>query len=134
MLIVSFIKRHRKHISNSALMRKSKAHKNLKQQLQTAKTAIQKKDTKAFYASIEKSLIGFLSDLTNLEFQGMTREQIQETLQSQHLPKNQIEQIQALLETCSSARFAPLSSISMEANQETLKQVEKLCFALEVLK
>lgn len=134
MLIVSFIKRHRKHISNSALMRKSKAHKNLKQQLQKAKTAIQKKDTKAFYASIEKSLIGFLSDLTNLEFQGMTREQIQETLQSQHLPKNQIEQIQALLETCSSARFAPLSSISMEANQETLKQVEKLCFALEVLK
>jgi len=64
----------------------------------------------------------------------MTWEQIQETLQSQHLKENQIEQIQALLENCSSARFAPLPSISMEANQKKLKEVEKLCSALEDLK
>jgi hypothetical protein len=115
-------------------MRKSKAQKNLKQQLQSAKTAMQKNDPRAFYASLEKSLIGFLSDLTNLEFQGMTREQMKETLQKQNLPETQIQQIDSLLEKCSSARFAPLSSISMEVNQEVLKQVEKLCSALEVLK
>lgn len=134
LLLAAFIRSHRKHISNGALMRKSKAQKNLKQQLQSAKTAMQKNDPRAFYASLEKSLIGFLSDLTNLEFQGMTREQMKETLQKQNLPETQIQQIDSLLEKCSSARFAPLSSISMEVNQEVLKQVEKLCSALEVLK
>lgn len=131
-LLSLFIKRHRKHVSNSALMRKSKAHKNLKLQMQTAKVALQKNDFRNFYASIEKGLIGFLSDLTNLEFQGMTREQLKETLSNQHLPETQINQIEALLESCSNARFAPLSS--MNVSKDVIEQVERLCSSLEVLK
>lgn len=133
LLLITFIRRHRKHISNNALMRKSKANKNLKELLLLAKEAMQRNCSKEFYAILEKAVIGFLSDLTNLEFQGMTREQIKEALQKEGLSQKQIKEIEGWLEVCSSVRFAP-SSIHTEAHQEALRKVKSICTDLEVLK
>lgn len=133
LLLITLIRRHRKHISNNALMRKSKANKNLKELLLLAKEAMQKSSSKEFYAILEKAVIGFLSDLTNLEFQGMTREQMKEALQKEGLSQNQIKEIEGWLEICSSARFAP-SSIHTEAYEEALRKVKTICTGLEVLK
>ena len=53
-------------------MRKAKARKNLKA-YGRREAGARKDDGKAFYAALENGLVGYLSDLSNLEFRGMTR-------------------------------------------------------------
>ena len=127
------IRRHRKHSSDAALVRKGKAKKMLKARFADAHTAMQKGDVKAIYAALEAGLIDYLSDITNLEFKGMTRNQMKQELEKLGLGADNIDAIDKWLEKCSFARFAPVNP-SPEEQGSMLKDMEKLCDGLGILK
>lgn len=126
LIAAGIIRRHRKHSSDVALVRKSKAKKMLKARFADAHTAMQKGDVKAFYAALEAGLIDYLSDINNLEFKGMTRDQMKLELEKLGLDESAIDKIDKWLEKCAFARFAPVSP-SPEEQGSMLKSVEELC-------
>ena len=131
-LIVTFsVRKHRKRNNDAALVRKGKANKMLKARFMNAREALKKGDAKALYAALENGLIDYLSDKTNLEFKGMTRPQMKEELAKLGVKTETISAIDAWLEKCAFARFAPVNP-SKDEQQKMLDDVEKLCEDLNV--
>ena len=131
-LIANFaITRNRKRNSNTALVRKGKANKLLKEKFANARTALKSGDGKAFFAALENGLIDYLSNLTNVEFKGMTRPQMKQELSKRGVKDETIEAINSWLEKCSFVRFAPVTA-STEEQSQMLADVEKLCEALKL--
>jgi hypothetical protein len=131
-LIVNFaITRKRKRNSNKALVRKGKANKLLKEKFAKARTALKNGDGKGFYAALENGLIDYLSNLTNIEFKGMTRPQMKQELAKLHVKDETIAAIDSWLEKCAFVRFAPVSTTTEEQSR-MLADVEKLCEALKL--
>ena len=131
-LIANFaITRNRKRNSNTALVRKGKANKLLKEKFANARTALKNGDGKAFFAALENGLIDYLSNLTNVEFKGMTRPQMKQELAKRGVKEETIEAINSWLEKCSFVRFAPVTA-STEEQSQMLADVEKLCEALKL--
>lgn len=132
--ISSFIiSQRRKHNSNAALVRKGKANKQLKVRFANANEALVKGDVKGFYAALENGFIDYLSDLTNLEFKGMTRSQLKQELENRKVTAESITAIDSILDKCALARFAPVSP-SAEEQKQMLESVEKICESLGDLK
>lgn len=123
----------RKRNSNAALVRKGKAGKKLKERFANARAALQKNDGKAFYAALENGLIDYLSNLTNLEFKGMTRPQMKQELEKLGVSADTIAAIDSWLEKCAFVRFAPVTA-SADEQSRMLAEVEKLCESLDNLK
>ncbi len=132
-LLTFAVSRKRKNKSNVALVRKGKANKQLKARFADANTALSKGDTKALYAALENGLVGYLSDLTNTEFRGMTRSQMRQELEDRNLKAETIGAIDSWMEKCAFARFAPVSP-TPEEQKQMLKDVEALCESLDGLK
>lgn len=131
--LIPLVRMRRKRSGNAALQRRAKAHKNLKRYIEEAKSALKKGDGKAFYSALENGLVGYLSDLSNLEFRGMTRDQVRQNLAELGVPAENSEKVLAWMERCAFARFA--SSGGNDSPQESdLKKFESLCDSLEVLK
>ena len=131
-LIVNFaITRKRKRNSNKALVRKGKANKLLKEKFAKARTALKNGDGKGFYAALENGLIDYLSNLTNIEFKGMTRPQMKQELAKLHVKDETIDAIDSWFEKCAFVRFAPVSTTT-EEQSKMLADVEKLCEALKL--
>jgi len=131
-LIVNFaITRKRKRDSNTALVRKDKANKLLKEKFAKAREALKSGDGKAFYAALENGLIDYLSNLTNVEFKGMTRPQMKQELEKRGVNSGTINDIDSWLEKCAFVRFAPVTA-STEEQSQMLADVEKLCEALKL--
>ena len=127
----ALITRKRKRNSDTALVRKGKANKLLKEKFADARAALKKGDGKAFYAALENGLIDYLSNLTNLEFKGMTRPQMKEELAKLNVKNETIDAIDSWLEKCAFVRFAPVTATTEEQSQ-MLADVEKLCEALKL--
>lgn len=127
------IKKVRKRNSNVALLRKGQANKMLKSKFTNARAALQKGDTKALYAALENGLIDYISDITNLEFKGMTRTQMRTKLELLNVKTETIDAIDNWLEKCAFARFAPVNLNSNE-QQQMLCDVESLCENISSLK
>ena len=128
-----FVRLHRKRAGNSALMRKAKANKNLKRYVSQAKAALEKSDGREFYAALENGLVGYLSDLSNREFRGMTKESVKQNLTELGVSEENVQKVLEWQEKCAFARFAPVSGTS-EERKASLSEFESLCDALEVLK
>ena len=127
----ALITRSRKRNSDTALVRKGKANKLLKEKFADARAALKKGDGKAFYAALENGLIDYLSNLTNLEFKGMTRPQMKEELAKLNVKNKTINDIDSWLEKCAFVRFAPVTASTDEQSQ-MLADVEKLCEELKL--
>lgn len=121
----------RKRSNDSALVRRNKASKMLKNRFAKANEALSKGDAKALYAALENGLVDYLSDLTNAEFKGMTRPQMKDELQKRGVNQDVIANIDQWLEKCAFARFAPVNPSQSEQAQ-MLKDVEKLCENLKI--
>lgn len=132
-IVSAIITSRRKYNNDAALVRKSKANKMLKEKFANARAALQKGEGKAFFAALENGLIDYLSNLTNLEFKGMTRTQMKQELEALGVKPETIAAIDSWLEKCAFVRFAPVSATTEEQAQ-MLKEVEKLCEGLGILK
>ena len=127
------IRMRRKRNSNAALLRKGKAHKKLMEKFANARVALEKGDGKAFFASLESGLIDYLSNLTNVEFNGMTRTRMKEELENRNIKKETVNSIDSWLDKCAFVRFAPVTA-SKEEQSQMLREVEELCASLGDLK
>lgn len=128
-----FIRAHRRHSSDAALVRKAKAKKNLKKNIAKAKQALEKNDSKGFYAALENGLIDYLSDISNREFRGMTRDQQKANLNELGIDGESQEKILKWFEECAYARFAPTGGSAAELG-DAIQKFEELCDSLEVHK
>lgn len=129
--VVLTVRSKRKRSNDTALVRKNQANKMLKQRFAKAKEALAKGDAKALYAALENGLVDYLSDLTNQEYKGMTRDQMKTDLKSRGVKEETIASIDSWLEKCAFARFAPVNPSASEQKQ-MLEDVEKLCEGLKV--
>lgn len=125
------VRRKRKLNNDSAHVRRNQANKMLKTRFAKANEALAKGDAKALYAALENGLIDYLSDLSNLEFRGMTRDQMKQELQKLDVKDDVISAINGWLEKCAFARYAPVNPSPNEQSQ-MLKDVEKLCEDLKI--
>ncbi len=132
-LFTFFIRAHRRHSSDAALVRKAKAKKNRKNSTAKARQALEKNDAKGFYAAIENGLIDYLSDISNREFRGMTRERQKANLEELGIRGELQAKILQCLEECAYARFAP-AGISATELGDAFKKFEELCDSLEAHK
>ncbi|MCK9182375.1 MAG: BatD family protein [Fibrobacteraceae bacterium] len=132
-IFCAFIRRYRKNLGNAALVRKAKAQANLKKYTTLAKEALAKNDGKAFYAALENGLVGYLSDLSNLEFRGMTKDFFRKNLNDLGLTEDKVKQVSDWMEACAFARFAPSEQTAVE-REDALQKFEALCNTLEILK
>ena len=133
-IAVSFlISVRRKRSSDAALVRRGKANRMLKEKFANARKALGDGDGKAFYAALENGLIDYISNLSNLEFKGMTRPQMNEELKKLGIKDETIAAIDSWLDKCAFVRFAPVTA-SADEQAQMLKEVEKLCESLEELK
>ena len=131
-LVVNFeITRRRKRSNNAALIRKGKANKMLKNRFASAREALKNGDAKALFAALENGLIDYLSDMTNLEFKGMTRPQMKDELARLGVNGETITAIDSWLEKCAFARFAPVNPTTDE-QKKMLADIEKLCEGLDI--
>lgn len=129
--VIFTVRSKRRRESDTALVRKSHANKMLKQRFVKAKEALSKGDAKALYAALENGLVDYLSDLTNQEYKGMTRDQMKADLKSRGVKDETIASIDSWLEKCAFARFAPVNPSASEQSQ-MLNDVEKLCESLKI--
>lgn len=132
-IVTLAVRRKRKNSNNKALVRKGKANKQLKARFANANTALAKGDAKALYAALENGLVDYISDLTNVEFRGMTRPQMKQELENRKVNAETIAAIDSWLEKCAFARFAPVNP-APEEQKQMLKDVESLCENLGDLK
>ena len=103
----------------------------LKEKFANARKALHNGDGKAFYAALENGLIDYLSNLTNVEFKGMTRPQMKQELEKRGVKHETIDAIDSWLEKCAFVRFAPVTA-STEEQSQMLADVEKLCGELKL--
>ncbi|MDR1760135.1 MAG: BatD family protein [Fibrobacter sp.] len=132
-LFVWLILKRRRDKNDAILMRKSRARKNLQVYTKKAKEALQSGNFKEFYALLENALIGYLSDLSNREFRGMTREALQTNLEELGFKETDITEIRKWLNKCDEVCFAPVSHSQAEG-EKALHTFETLCETLEVLR
>ncbi len=132
-LFVWWILKRRLHKNDAILMRKSRARKNLQVYTKSAKEALRNGNFKEFYALLENALIGYLSDLSNREFRGMTQEILKTNLEELGFRETEIAEIRKWLNLCDEVRFAPVSHSQAEG-EKALQKFEDLCETLEVLR
>ena len=123
---ILIIKIRRKRSSNAALVRKGQANRQLRERFAQAREALKTGDGKGFFAALENGLVNYLSDLTNLEFKGMTRPQMKTELAKIGVQEETIAAIDSWLEKCAFVRYAPVTATTEEQKQ-MLADVEKLC-------
>lgn len=129
--IIFAVRNKRKRSKDTALVRRNQADKMLKTRFAKANEALTKGDAKALYAALENGLVDYLSDLTNMEFKGMTRDQMKQELKNRNVSEETITSIDSWLEKCAFARYAPVNPSASEQSQ-MLKDVEKLCESLKI--
>ena len=129
--VTLLVKVRRKRSSNAALVRKGKAGKQLRERFAQARKALESGDGKGFFAALENGLVNYLSDLTNLEFKGMTRVQMKEELSRFGVKDDTVAAIDSWLDKCAFVRYAPVTA-SKEEQKQMLADVEKLCEGVRV--
>lgn len=95
------------------LQRRRRAHPEAQRRLAEAQSLLDD-DARAFYASVEHALVGFVSDRLDVAGQGLTREQLDDRLREAGVPESTRKELTALLDHCDRGRFAPTATARSE--------------------
>ena len=87
--------------------RHRRAHPTARAHLRQAESLLKQDRPRAFYASIERAVLGFVGDRLNLAPSGLTRQQLDERLAARAVAEPERHALHALLDECDRARFAP---------------------------
>ena len=87
--------------------RKRKATSMALKRLKEAGDFLKKDLYTAFYESLHRSLLGFVSDKLSMDMASQTRENIQQALESRGVKADVAARFTALLDACEYARYAP---------------------------
>ena len=103
-LLLSWIRSRRSDVVAS---RGRGASKVARKRLSQAKTFLDGDLYTAFYESLYKAMLGFVSDRLNISSAELTKEHIAELLSDSGIPAAQVEKFNSLLEACEFARYSP---------------------------
>jgi hypothetical protein len=116
--------------TNISYARSRKAHKQARDRLNQARTAMKQGKAAEFYAAITNSLIGYVSDKTNRPAAGLLRSDFQQLLQNASVKETLQNDFLSCLDEADYRRFAP-GDITSEQMNEFYKQTEKVFVELE---
>ncbi|RLD47198.1 MAG: hypothetical protein DRI86_01050 [Bacteroidetes bacterium] len=110
-LLIIFIKKQDKKLSNKSLMRHKKATKMAKKRLKVAKKAMVEENNNLFYEETSKALWGYLADKFSIDLSKLSMDIVKEKLQQNNVNEDYIIEINGLINRCEYARYAPKSEI-----------------------
>jgi hypothetical protein len=131
-LLVAFgYRRHKEKLStNIAYARSRKASRLAQKQLHAAQKLLQKNDEKAFYAEVQRALMGFLGNKLNVAEAGLITEEVERLLSEKQVEPEVIRTYIACLHTCDFQRFAPEQS-NGKAMQDFYRQAQRAIEQIE---
>ncbi len=115
---------------NVAYARSRQANRMAMKRLSKAKSLLDEKSQKAFYAEASHALIGFAADKLNLPAAGVIASEIEEQFTNRNLDENLIKQYMQLMQTCDYQRFAP-ATVSKQEMEELYQQANEAIVKLE---
>lgn len=114
--------------SADVLGNKSKrANKVAIRKLKTAKKSLEQNEKENFYAHTLEALWGFVSDKLHIPTSQLNKDNIEQLLEEQKVPNENIEEYIATLNECEMAQYAPSSSVDMRScYQKAIAIISKL--------
>ncbi len=112
LLLVLFNKNRESILGDVKTIRSKKAARLARKRLQIAKAAMDKNDSKNFYAEIFNAMYGYFSDKLNTQKAELTKPVIKAEFAARAIPETLAQEAIAIIETCEMARFAPISGQS----------------------
>ncbi len=88
--------------------RNRRAHPLARKHLKRAEALLRKNEPRAFYADVERAVLGFIGNRLNIAETGLTRIQIDQRLAEVDVPQDVRIRLAHLLEECDRVRFAPV--------------------------
>lgn len=113
----------------SDLRRTRGAGKRLKARLCKAEKFLLACDAEAFYAEIASALGAYLSDKLGRPSAGMTRPELRAAMAAMGAPREVLDDLESLLDTCDAGRFAPggaETATMQKVRDEALDAMQKL--------
>ncbi|MBQ0056392.1 MAG: protein BatD [Bacteroidales bacterium] len=131
-LIVVFIvyRRELKLRADETGQRTRKANKVATRRLKAAAAALKAKQESAFYESVHKAMMGYVSDKLSIQLSELTTDSIRQQLASRGVDAQVIDGCADVLQTCEFARYAPSADGSAmdklyEKAEQIIGQLEK---------
>ncbi|MFA6676643.1 MAG: protein BatD, partial [Bacteroidales bacterium] len=90
--------------------------KMAKLRLKKAQVLLKQKLYSAFYEELHKAILGYLSDKLAIKMADLNRENVEDILLTQGVEKKVIDDLNALLDACEFARYAPASGYTAMEN------------------
>ena len=110
-LIILFLRReHIRRNSDVSLVRNRKAGKIAVRRLRAAAVCLKNEQIDTFYEEILKALWGYLSDKLNIPVSELSRNNAVASLTEKGIDEEKIGSLNAILDACEYARFAPSAS------------------------
>ena len=109
-------------------IRKRQANKIALKKLKAAKGYMESGDNRSFYDEISRASWNYLGDKMNIELSELSRENIQQNLQSRNASAETIQKLIHLLDNCEMALYAPsaLEGSTEDIYNEAISILEKL--------
>ena len=100
--------------------RNRRAHPLAKKNLKKAVALLEAGDTIAFFAELERAVMGFIGNRLNVSERGLTRQQLDESLRRASVSDDIRSRLSDLLNVCDQGRFAPVGfgRLELEAASE----------------
>lgn len=100
--------------------KRRRALKLAKKRLTIAEKHLSKGEKKEFYNEVSRGIWGYLADKLNIDMSGLSKDAVEEQLQTKQVSTETIDKLKALLSTCELALYAPVGEGSeMKLNYET---------------
>ncbi|MFT5970012.1 MAG: hypothetical protein ACI8ZO_000517 [Flavobacteriales bacterium] len=128
LVLIAFILR-KKQVSESGRpihQQSSKVRKLAKKQLKSAELALKTNDKDLYYQKLYDCLNDYLSRKLNIDRAVLTKETIKQGLLVKGLENATWEKVNAVLETCEMARFAPADTDIHDMHNEVIQLIETI--------
>jgi len=109
-LIIIILRKKIKENADLRYVKYKTADKVSKKRLKNAEKFMKINETEKFYEEISKSLWGYVSDKLSISLSQLTRNNVVEMLQNKSVKTELIDEFIKLIDTCETARFAPVMS------------------------
>lgn len=110
--------------------RRRQADSVAKKHLKTASRLLEQQQPKSFYEEISRAILGFIGNRLNVAEQGLTSQQLDETLAERGVSDSIRSSLMALLRTCDEVRFSPIQP-TPETMRQSYQQGETLLNELD---
>lgn len=132
-LLVGYQQKHlrQKLLTDSSFARSHRAVEKAKEQIATARTAIENKEPKECYSVLHKAISGFITDKLSLPEAGLTDQELIQKVEEQGAEPATVKALRYMLNKCATITYAPVGD--SDDQHTDVDKVEKLISDLKKL-